>query len=321
MENKKIFVIGHKSPDTDSVCSAIAWAEYLCSTGYEACASVTGDINDETRFVLEKFSYPVPQILKDAAGTALVLVDHNEFSQSIDGIEQAKIIEVIDHHKVNFAWNEPIIFICEPLGSTATIVARRLLAESEFKMPPNLAGILLSAILSDTVVFKSPTSTPIDRQIAETLAKIAGIQNITEFGIEIKKQKASIANLSASQVIHSDFKEFETADPLPQGSEARPLGGKKFAVSQIEMVDLSEADSRRQELLDELNLETKKSDYLFAILMVTDIINEGSQLLATGDTAIIEKAFGIKLENGSVYIKGMMSRKKDLLPPLMEALK
>lgn len=320
MENLKIYVIGHKSPDTDSVCSAIAWAEYLCSTGYDACAAVAGEINPETRFVLDRFGYPAPNILESATDLALVLVDHNESSQMVSDVNKTKIVEVIDHHKINFQWNEPIIFTTQPLGSTATIVSQRLMA-SDFTISANLAGILLSAILSDTVVFKSPTSTPIDRDVALSLAKIANIQDLQSFGIEIKKQKASIAGLTADQVIHSDFKEFEAGGPLSSGSEARPSGGKKFAIGQIEVVDLAEAQARQHELQAQLETETKTAGYAFAILMVTDIINEGSQLLVAGDTAIIEKAFNVKLENNSTFIKGMLSRKKDALPPIMEALK
>ena len=308
MDNKKIYVIGHKSPDTDSVVSAIAYAEYLRSVGYDADPAIAGQVNPETKFVLEKFSYPVPQVLKNAADLALVLVDHNEKSQMVDGNDQSRIIEVIDHHKINFQWGEPIIFSTQPLGSTATIVSQRLLAVGDFKVTANLAGILLSAILSDTVVFKSPTCTPIDQQVAQQLAAVAGITDLQVFGIEVKKQKASIKALDATQVIHSDFKEFEA-------------GGKKFAIGQIEVVDLAEADARRAELLAELDSETKTAGYAFAILMATDIMNEGSELLVAGDTAVIEKAFNVKLENGSTYIKGMMSRKKDALPPLMEALK
>lgn len=308
MDDKKIYVIGHKSPDTDSAASAIAYAEYLRSVGYDAYPAVAGRINPETEFVLEKFNFSVPQILENAAGAALVLVDHNEKSQMVDGGDQAKIIEVIDHHKINFQWGEPIIFSTQPLGSTATIVAQRLMAVGAFKVSANLAGLLLSAILSDTVVFKSPTCTPIDKQVAERLAAIAGINDLQAFGIEVKKQKASIKGLTAEQVIHSDFKEFEASE-------------KKFAIGQIEVVDMEEANQRHQELLDELASLTLKNDYTFAILMVTDIINEGSKLLAAGNTAVIEKAFNAKLENNSTYIKGMMSRKKDALPPLMEALK
>jgi len=308
MDNKKIYVIGHKSPDTDSVVSAIAYAEYLRGVGYDADPAVAGQINPETKFVLKKFGYHAPQILENAAGLALALVDHNEQSQMVDGGDQARIIEVIDHHKINFQWNEPIIFMSQPLGSTATIVSQRLLVADDFKMTTNLAGMLLSAILSDTVVFKSPTCTPIDRQVAKRLATIVGITDLLAFGIEVKKQKSSINGLTAAQVIHSDFKEFEA-------------GALKFAIGQIEVVDLAEADARRSELLAELDSEIKTAGYAFAILMATDIINEGSQLLAAGDIAVVEKAFNVKLENGSIYIKGMMSRKKDALPPLMEVLK
>lgn len=177
-----------------------------------------------------------------------------------------------------------------------------------FTVSKNLAGILLSAILSDTVIFKSPTTTSIDRNVAKSLAQIAQIENLEDFGIEIKKQKASIKGLDAQQAIRSDFKEFE-------------VNGKKFGAGQIEVVDTAEIKERQEELLAALETETKTSGYLFAVLMVTNIIDQGTTLLAAGDTAVIEKAFNVKLENNSIYIPGMMSRKKDLIPPLMAALK
>lgn len=308
MENKNIYVVGHKSPDTDSVVSAIAWAEYLCSIGYNANAASVGAINPETKFVLEKFGYSAPQLLEDAADKTLTLVDHNEASQSPDNVDKAKIIEVIDHHKINFQYEEPIIFSTHPLGSCATIIGERLLNADGFTVSKNLAGILLSAILSDTVIFKSPTTTSIDRNVAKSLAQIAQIENLEDFGIEIKKQKASIKGLDAQQAIRSDFKEFE-------------VNGKKFGAGQIEVVDTAEIKERQEELLAALETETKTSGYLFAVLMVTNIIDQGTTLLAAGDTAVIEKAFNVKLENNSIYIPGMMSRKKDLIPPLMAALK
>lgn len=172
---EKIYVVGHLNPDTDSICSPIAYAEYLKKNGKEAIAVRSDDINDETKFVLDYFKIEVPEFLSDATGKKIILVDHNERSQSPKNIEKAEILEVIDHHKINFTSDTPILFQTEPLGATATIVAKKYLSDKEVKITKQIAGLLLSAILSDTVVFKSETTTKEDIEVAKKLAKIVGI--------------------------------------------------------------------------------------------------------------------------------------------------
>ena len=307
MAQDRIYVIGHKSPDTDTVCSAIAYAEYLKKNKINAVAAVCDELNPETKFVLKYFKVGAPKKLASAAGLNLVLVDHNEKSQMVDGADSAKIVEVLDHHKIAFEWSQPIKFHAEPAGSTATLVAKIMLA-NKFKIAKPLAGILVSAIISDTVVFKSATTTLDDIKIAKILGKIAKIANLKKFGIEVKKQKASLKGLAAAQILNSDYKTFVA-------------GNKKFGIGQIEVVDLSEAKSRTAELMKEMEDNNSKNGLAFTVLMVTDIINEGSDILVIGDASAIEKAFGKSCADGSVFIEKMMSRKKDLLPPLMEALK
>ncbi|UMX47589.1 MAG: manganese-dependent inorganic pyrophosphatase [Candidatus Nealsonbacteria bacterium DGGOD1a] len=306
MPQEKIYVIGHKSPDTDTVCSAIAYAEYLKKNKVNAVAAVCGDLNPETKFVLDYFKVGKPQKMTSASGKTLVLVDHNETGQMPEGADTARIIEVIDHHKISFQGNEPIKFRTEPVGSTATIVAGIMLAD-KFKITKQLAGILVSAILSDTVVFKSATTAEIDAKTAKTLGKIAKISNLKTFGIEIKKQKASLKGLTAEQILHSDYKEFDA-------------NGKKFAVGQIEVVDIREAKNRTAEILRQMESNNTENNLAFTVLMATDIINCGSQLLIAGDAAPIEKAFGKTCANNAIYMENMMSRKKDLLPPVMKAI-
>ncbi len=307
MAKNTVYVIGHKSPDTDTVCSAIAYAEYLKKKEkIGAIAAVCGDINPETKFVLDYFKIKKPAKLNSAAGKTLVLVDHNERSQMPDGAELEKVVEVIDHHKICFECPAPVRFRAEPLGATATLVAK-IMAENNFKIPKPMAGILLSAILSDTVVFKSPTCTAEDIKIAKLLAKTAGIKDIKKFGIEIKKQKASLKKMTAGQIINSDRKTFEAQ-------------GKKFGVGQIEVVDLSEARARQNEIKTEMEKIRTQEGLEFITLMATDIINCGSEIFIAGDPARIEKTFGKIPANGNLYVKGMMSRKKDLLPPLLKTL-
>lgn len=307
MAKEKIYVIGHKSPDTDTVCSAITYAEYLKKKNkIDAVAAVCGDLNPETKYVLDLFKIAKPKKIDRAAGKTLVLVDHNEKTQMVEGADTAKIVEVLDHHKIVFECAAPIKFHTEPAGSTATIVAKVMLAD-KFKIAKPLAGILLSAILSDTVIFKSTTTTELDIKIAKILAKTAKVSNLKNFGIEIKKQKASLKGLTAGQVLRSDYKTFDS-------------GNVRFGVGQIEVVELAQVKARTADLLKEMEQTAHNDGLNFVALMATDIINEGSLLLVTGNAVAIEKAFGKKYAADGIYIEKMMSRKKDFLPPVMKAL-
>lgn len=302
-ENKTIYVIGHKTPDTDTICSAIAYAEYLKKKGKNAVAVKSGEINPETKYVLDYFKVQEPETLIDAAEKTMILLDHNEKTQTPDNIDKAKIIEVIDHHKIDFKCANPIYFHSEPIGSTSTIIAKKYFNDQSVKLDKNIAGILLSAILSDTVIFKSPTSTDEDVEIAKKLAKVAEIKNIEEFGIEMKKTKASLKGMSTEDVILSDFKTYE-------------FGKIKLGGGQVEVINFNEINQRKQELLKKIEGIAKKENYDILILVATDIIKQDSLLLFFEKENYIEKAFAKKPENNTLYLKGVMSRKKQILPPL-----
>jgi manganese-dependent inorganic pyrophosphatase len=306
MIKEKIYVIGHKSPDTDTVCSAIAYAEFLKKKKLNAIPVIAGEINSETKFVLDYFKIKKPSKLESIKGKKVILVDHNETAQSPDGAEEAEIIEIIDHHKIGCTFDQPINFQTKPLGSTSTLVAQRMLAE-KFKITRPLAGILLSAILSDTVIFKSSTTTSEDIKIAKILASIAKIKDIKEFGIEVKKKKSDLRGLSAEKIVCSDFKIFQE-------------GEVKFGIGQVEMVDLTEIKKRKTELLSAMEKVMLGEKAVFLILMMTDIMNEGSELLVSGDASYLAKALKKDIKDNSVYAKGMMSRKKDLVPLLVGAI-
>ncbi|MDD4931274.1 MAG: manganese-dependent inorganic pyrophosphatase [Candidatus Colwellbacteria bacterium] len=294
-----IYVVGHKSPDTDSVASAIVYAGIK---GYKA--AVAGELNPETVFVLSKFGVKTPEIFANAEGKKVILVDHNETSQMAD--DKSEVVGVVDHHKLSMSVSKPISVRVEPVGATATIVAGMYM--DEVKANPAWAGLLLSAILSDTVIFKSPTTTEEDRVMAVTLADVCGIKDPVAYGIEMKKVNASIVGKDIRSVIGADFKDFE-------------MGGKKVGIGAVEVVDMSEVAARKGEILSRLT-ELKGDGYEMVIFAATDIINEGSELFFAGDKALIEKAFGVQIgDSASVYIKGLMSRKKQIVPPLEEAYK
>ncbi len=298
-----LHVFGHKSPDTDSICSAIAYAYLKNVIGEEAKAFRLGEINNETKLVLEKFEMDAPPLLESAADKDVVLVDHNEFDQSADDIEQANIVEVVDHHKIKFGWDRPIYFLTVPAGSTATIIANKFFQKG-VKMPENIAGILLSAILSDTVIFKSPTTTSEDKEMARKLAEIAGVENMEAWGIEMFKAKSALSEKSARDLIYNDYKVYEFA-------------GKRVLIDQLEVVDGEEVLSRKDEIMEEMKKVKEEEGFFAVLVLVTDIMKEGSTaLLVADDVEPFEKAFNVKFENGQAWLEGVMSRKKQVVPPL-----
>lgn len=299
-----IYVTGHKKPDTDTICSAVAYADYLNKTGKKAVACRTGKLNPETEFVLEYFGIKPPKILSKIKGKKIILVDHNENTQTPDNIDKAQIIEVIDHHKIKFEYDTPILFHTEPLGAAATIIAKKYF-QNKVKLSKKIAGILLSAILSDTVIFRSPTTTKEDIEIAKKLAKTAKIKNLEKFGIKIKKSKASLKGLKPRDIIFSDFKEYK-------------IGKIKFGGGQVEVCELDEVNKIKEQLLREIEKLAKKEKYDLLLLMATDIMKMGSLILFWEKGNYIQKAFGKKPKQNSVYLKGVMSRKKQILPPLMK---
>jgi len=305
---EKIYIVGHKNPDTDTICSSIAYARFLKQKGKRAQAFRSGEINPETKFVLDYFKFPLPKRVSGLNGKKVILLDHNEKTQSPEGIDRAQILEVIDHHKINFQCSDPIFFLNEPLGSTSTIIAKKYLQDKKVKMSREIAGILLSGILSDTVAFRSATTTKEDIEIAKKLAKFAKIRNFEKFGIEIKKKKAGLKGLKAKDIINSDFKDFL-------------FSNKKIGVGQVEISDLKEAAERKEELFRGLKEIKESGKYRLVVLMLTDIIKGSSLLLAEGKIEYLEKAFGKKIKNNSLYLKGVMSRKKEIIPPLMKVIK
>jgi manganese-dependent inorganic pyrophosphatase len=304
---EKIYIVGHKSPDLDSVAAAIAYAELAkkLNTEIEYIAASAGELNKETIYALEKFGFAKPEILNDASGQNLILVDHNEAQQSPDGIAEAKIIEILDHHKLDFKYAEPIKITIQPWGASCSIVFAEFVKQN-IAIEKNLAGLMLSAILVDTVITKSPTCTEKDKEIIAKLAEISGIADWQTFGMELFKVRASVSELSAEQIIKSDFKDFN-------------FKAGKFGIGQVETVDLNDFASREMELLAAVNDLKKKEGYAGVVLFITDIIKEGSKFFVTADDlAKVEDALGAKLENNIVYIPGIISRKKQVAPKFME---
>lgn len=240
--------------------------------------------------------------------TKVILVDHNERGQAVEGIEEAQIMEIIDHHRLGgLQTSEPIFIRHEPVGCTATIVAN-MHWHRNIEIPANIAGILLAAILSDTVLFKSPTSTTKDRETAEKLAKIAGLE-IQEFGMSVLKAGASIKGMSAADIISNDIKEFQ-------------IGNYRIAIGQFSVMDSEEILEIQEQLRTDMDILRDKENYDMVLLMVTNIIEEGTHLIYVGQpVGLLSQAFGDSTQEGLLHLPGVMSRKKQVIPPLSEAVK
>jgi len=307
----KIYVVGHKSPDTDSVTSAITYANLKNALGMsEAVPAVAGDLNGETKFVLDYFKVPYPEKLTDATDKKVILVDHNEMAQAVDNLTMENIVEIVDHHKIGgLSMGKPIFILCEPVGATGGIIAN-LYEQNKKEISKPMAGLMMASILSDTVLFKSPTCTPRDKEAVEKLAKIAGVEPM-KFGMDLLKAKSDISSKSAKDILMGDFKKFD-------------FSGTKSGVGQIEVMDLKDLEPKRAAILDEMNKMKDAEKLDMVVLMLTDVMKEASDILFVGNAdaaAGFEKAFGGKLANNSIYKEKVLSRKKQVVPPLEGAFK
>lgn len=304
---EKVLIFGHKNPDTDTICSAIAYADLKSKLGWNVEPVALGSVNGETAFALDRFGFQAPRVIEAAAGEVkdVILVDHNERQQSVADIDQVRVVEVIDHHRIaNFETSGPLYYRAEPVGCTATIL-NKLYKENEISVPSNIAGLMLSAIISDSLLFKSPTCTEQDVTAARELAEIAGV-NADEYGLDLLKAGADLSDKSIGQLISLDAKEFD-------------MGGSKVEIAQVNAVDVNDVLARQSEIESALNeiIESKGLD-LF-LFVVTDILNNDSVGLALGkEAAAVEQAYGVKLADNKAVLKGVVSRKSQIVPVLTD---
>ena len=237
----------------------------------------------------------------------VILVDHNERGQAIEGIEDAKILEIVDHHRLGgMKTGEPIYIREEPVGCTATIIAN-MYWQKNVEIPPQIAGLLLSAILSDTVLFKSPTCTGYDKITAERLAKLADVQ-MEEYGMAMLKAGAGIGDMTSADIAKNDMKEFQ-------------IGDYRILVSQLSVMDVDEVMGMKAELLESMRVLCSTEHFDMCLLMVTDILKESTELLYVGSPkTLIGQAFMKDASGDSIYLPGVMSRKKQIIPPLTDAV-
>ena len=301
------FVLGHKIPDSDSVCSALSLAYLKNAIGEQAIAVRQGELNPETAFILQRFGVESPLLKTSFAGENVYIVDHSDRAQSPDDLSEATVLGIVDHHKLgDITTSAPLECWIRPVGCTNTII-KEMYDYYQVDIPKNIAGIMMSAILSDTVIFKSPTCTDLDIKAVEALAKIAGIDDYKAYGVEMFKVKSKVEGTPIRELVLRDFKDFE-------------MNGKRVGIGQLETVDLSVFDNIKAALqadIAELKVEGGRHS---VCLLLTDIMKEGSELLVVGDDlSLIEKAFDTSVVAGKSWLEGVLSRKKQVVPPLEKA--
>ncbi len=296
-------IIGHKNPDTDSVCSAVAYAEYLKQQGEEARAFALGKPNNETKFVLDKFSVKQPEIISELeTGSEVVLLDHNETGQAIDNLAELDLVEIIDHHKVDIKTDKPISICVKPLGSSCSIIAEKYFTK-DIELDKKIAGLLLAGIISDTLFFRSPTTTDRDKQLVEKLNEIVGLEDLEQFSLEMFKAKSDLGDISTEDLIKLDYKEFDFKDG-------------RYGIGVMETTDINFGLNRKEEILQKL-AEIKEEDNLKAVYFtIVDILNEKSYTLYSDKEAkeLFTKLFSAEDQDGVLFVDKLVSRKKQIVP-------
>lgn len=297
----KILIFGHKSPDTDSICSSLVMADLQKKLGKEnVIACRLGEINEETKYALKHIGVDEPKYIEEIEqGQPVILVDHNEFSQSVKGIENAKIVAVVDHHRINnFETSEPLFYYAQPVGCTSTLLFE-LYKSNNLEIEPQIAGLMLSAIISDTLLLKSPTTTEKDKKVVTELAKIANI-DIEKYGLEMLKAGTDLDRYTEEELIHLDAKKIEKEDI-------------KYVIAQVNTVSIPDVLKRKEKIEQEINKEILAEGLSLFVFVITDIINSNSEAIVLGDrTDAISNTYEIK--NNIAIMPGVVSRKKQILP-------
>lgn len=304
----KTLIFGHKNPDTDTICSAIAYADLKKQLGLDAEPVRLGEVNGETAYALKYFNVEAPRLVETVANEAqdVILVDHNERQQSASDIDQVRVVEVIDHHRIaNFETSQPLYYRAEPVGCTATIL-NKIYKEKGIAVRKEIAGLMLSAIISDSLLFKSPTCTEEDVAAARELADIAGV-DAESYGLDMLKAGADLSDKTIEQLISLDAKEFS-------------MGAAKVEIAQVNAVDTNDVLSRQAELEEAIQGIIAKKNLDLFVFVVTDILNNDSIALALGkDAKAVERAYNVSLSDNKALLKGVVSRKSQIVPVLTEA--
>ncbi|OBC15199.1 manganese-dependent inorganic pyrophosphatase [Gordonia sp. 852002-50816_SCH5313054-c] len=308
----KVFVFGHRNPDTDAIASAIAMAhlERSLDPTRDVEAVALGSPGPETRYALDHFGIEAPRVIERARPEAdgVMLVDHNERQQSVADLADVTIHKVVDHHRIaNFETAAPLWFRAEPVGCTCTIL-HRMFGEKDLTPPRDVAGLMVSAIISDTLLLHSPTTTDLDRAAATELAERAGI-DLDGYGTDLLRAGSDVGDASAAELIDRDAKSYT-------------MGSTTVRVAQINTVDVDSLLARRDEFLAAMNAEARQQGYDLFLLLLTDVLKVDSDLLVVGSPVeAVEKALGVTVRDGHAKAPGIVSRKKQIVPQLTEVLR
>ncbi|MCM3569575.1 manganese-dependent inorganic pyrophosphatase [Neobacillus mesonae] len=307
---EKVFIFGHKNPDTDSICSALAYADLKKQLGLNVEPVRLGQVNAETQYALDTFKAEAPRLVEKVTDEvkSVILVDHNERQQSADDIADVRILEVIDHHRIaNFETSDPLYYRCEPVGCTATIL-NKMYKENGKTISKEIAGLMLSAIISDSLLFKSPTCTHEDVAAAQELAEIAGV-DANVYGLEMLKAGADVSSKTVEELLTLDAKGFE-------------MGSAKVEIAQVNTVDPSDVLVRKAEIEEAINKKVAEKNLDLFLFVITDILTNDSVALALGGkAAAVERAYNVTLTENTATLKGVVSRKKQIVPVLTDVFK
>ncbi|MEO1639423.1 MAG: manganese-dependent inorganic pyrophosphatase [Pseudomonadota bacterium] len=299
-------IFGHKSPDTDSTGSPLIWEWFLNHTGIPSKAALLGDPNTEAAFVAQRWGFDLPEVIADVEDDqSCVIVDTNNPAELPANINNADVLAIIDHHKLagGLETKNPINITIRPLACTATIM-HQMMGEHAGHMPEGVKGLMLSCILSDTLAFRSPTTTEMDKDLAESLAKDLDI-NIEDYAGEMFAAKSDVSAFSEAELLRMDSKEYE-------------VNGTKFRVSVLETTSPTTVLDRKEALLAAMPDVAKEDGVDEVLLFIVDILNEEATMLIQNDTVkgVAEKSFDATVEGDSVVLPGIMSRKKQIIPAL-----
>lgn len=302
---EKLLVFGHKSPDTDTIASSIAMAFLQTKLGKQAVPCRLGNVNKETEYALNHFNIGAPELISEVTeNDNVILVDHNEPEQSADGIANAKIYMVVDHHRIKgFETADPLFYYAEPVGCTCTILYK-LFKQNSISIPADVAGIMLSAIISDTLLFKSPTCTKLDKVTAEELAKISNT-DIETYGLAMLKAGTDLTDFSDEELVNIDSKKVTIGENV------------SAKIGQVNTADIADIMTRKDGIEKVMQAEIDSLGLDLNLLLITDIINSNSQAIVLGKRAdLVEKSYSVKLEDNTALLKGIVSRKKQVIPVL-----
>ena len=297
------YVISHKNPDTDTICASVVYQKFLEKTGVESKVYALGTLNKETQFVFEKLGLEAPMVqLELPAESEVILVDHNEAGQSIDNLHELDLVGIVDHHKVDIKTSKPIEIDVQPLGSSCSIVAKKYFT-SGVELDKTLATLLLSGILSDTLYFRSPTSTDEDKEIAEKLNKIAEIDDLEQYALDMFNAKSDLGDMDIESIITLDYKKFN-------------FGGNDYAIGVMETTNPAYGLGRKDEILPKLAEIQKRDNLKGVVFSIIDILHEESFTFCSDNetTELFKELFNAEEKDGALFVDNLVSRKKQIVP-------